>query len=113
MAANYYSFDRSKGLQDYNYYQLGVVNNPTNAYKEASSLSQVVYTYPEKDDGVLIVDEISNSEGTWYKLQSDKIINGNTITTIGDYNWDSYVYVKKEQITKINNPKIIINIQVK
>ncbi|MBQ2639484.1 MAG: DUF5011 domain-containing protein [Bacilli bacterium] len=105
MAANYYSFDSAKGMQDYNYYQLGVVNNSTKAYISPSSSSTVVYTYPEKDDGVLIVDEVSNSEGTWYKLQSDKIINGSTITTTGDYNWDSFVYVKKDQITKINSPK--------
>lgn len=105
MAANYYSFDRAKGMQDYNYYQLGIVNGPTNAYKSPSSMSQTIYKYPEKDDGVLIVDELTNSEGTWYKIQSDKIINGNTITTIGDYNWSSYVYVKKEQVTKINNAK--------
>ena len=105
MAANYYSLDRAKGLQDYNYYQLGIVTGPTNAYIQPSAMSQVIYKYPEKDDGVLIVDEIVNAEGTWYKLQSDKIINGNVITTIGDYNWDSFVYVKKEQVTKINTPK--------
>lgn len=105
MAANYYNFDKAKGMQDYNFYQLGIVNCPTNAYISPSSMSTVVYTYPEKDDGVLIVDEVINSEGTWYKLQSDKIINGTTITTTGDYNWDSYVYVKKEQVTKINKAK--------
>ncbi|MBQ6477698.1 MAG: DUF5011 domain-containing protein [Bacilli bacterium] len=105
MAANYYSFDKAKGLQDYNYYQLGVVNNSTAAYMSPSTSSTKVYTYPEKDDGVLIVGEVSNSEGTWYKLQSDKIINGTTITTTGDYNWNSYVYVKQNQITKINTPK--------
>ena len=105
MAANYYSFDKAKGMQDYNYYQLGVVTSPTPAYISPTAMSQVVYTYPEKDDGVLIVDEITNAEGVWYKLQSDKIINGTTITTVGDYNWDSYVYVKKEQVVKINQPK--------
>lgn len=105
MAANYYSFDKAKGMQDYNFYQLGIVNCPTNAYISPSSMATVVYTYPEKDDGVLIVDEVTNSEGTWYKLQSDKIINGTTITTTGDYNWDSYVYVKKDQVTKINKAK--------
>ncbi|MBE6157904.1 MAG: DUF5011 domain-containing protein [Firmicutes bacterium] len=105
MAANYYSFDSAKGMQDYNYYQLGVVTGPTKAYMSANTSSTVVYTYPEKDDGVLIVGEVSNSQGNWYKLQSDKIIRGTTITTTGDYNWDSYVYVKKEQVTKINTAK--------
>ena len=105
MAANYYNFDKAKGMQDYNYYQLGVVTGPTNTYISPTGTSKVVYKYPEKDDGVLITGEITNSEGTWYKLQSDKIINGDTITTTGDYNWDSFVYVKKEQVTKINNGK--------
>ena len=105
MAANYYSFDKAKGLQDYNYYQLGATTGAVNAYMSPSTSSTEVYSYPEKDDGVLIVGEVSNSEGTWYKLQSDKIINGTTITTSGDYNWGSYVYVKQNQITKINTPK--------
>lgn len=105
MAANYYSFDKAKGLQDYNYYQLGVVTSPTSTYLSPTAMSTIAYTYPEKDDSVLIVGEVTNTEGTWYKLQSDKIINGTTITTVGDYNWNSYVYVKKEQVTKINTAK--------
>ncbi len=106
MAANYYSFDLAKGLQDYNYYQLGKTNGVVNAHYQASKSSKVMYTYPEKDDNVVIVDEITNSEGTWYVLQSDVSIDqyGNGSTTT-DYNWDSKVYVKKEEITLINEAK--------
>ena len=106
MAANYYSFDLSKGLQDYNYYQLGKTNGVIKAHYQPSKSSKVMYSYPEKDDNVVIVDEITNNEGTWYVLQSDVSIDkfGNASTTT-DYNWDSKVYVKKEEITKINQAK--------
>jgi beta-N-acetylglucosaminidase len=105
MASLYYSMDKALGLQDYNYYQEGLVNGPTNAYFSPTSSSSVAYTYPEKDDNVLIVDEVTNSEGTWYKLQSDKSITNGITSTNSTYNWSSYVYVKKDSITKINTPK--------
>ena len=100
MASLYYDFDKAYGLQDYNYYQLGVVTKATNAYLNSNGTS-VAYKYPEAEDGVLIVGEVGN----YYKVQSDKIINGTTITTTGKYNWDSYVYVPKSDIKKINSAK--------
>ena len=48
MASNYYSLDKALGMQDYNYYQLGVVNGPTIAYKDPNTSSKQIYTYPEK-----------------------------------------------------------------
>ena len=52
MAANYYSFDKAFGLQDYNYYQLGVVTGPTKAYLDASTSSKFIYEYPEAEDAL-------------------------------------------------------------
>ena len=102
MAANYYSLDKALGLQDYNYYQLGVTNGSINAYLSPNTSSKVVYTYTEKEDAVVIVGE----ENGWYKLVSDLNIdnNGNEITW-GDYNWNSVVYVKTSDVTKINQGK--------
>ena len=100
MASLYYDFDRAYGMQDYNYYQLGVVTKATNAYLYSNGTG-LAYTYPEAEDGVLIVGE----EGNYYKVQSDKIINGTTITTVGKYNWNSYVYVLKSDVKKINTSK--------
>ena len=57
MAANYYSMDAALGLQDYNYYQLGVVTAPIAARTDATSSAKFLYTYPEKDDAVVIIGE--------------------------------------------------------
>ena len=108
MASNYYNLDRYFGLNDYNYYQLGVVNKPTKAYFEASTNSKEVYTYPEEEDQVLIVGSVGN----FYKVMSDMNIdsNGNLVGSKTDYtkayNWNtSYVYVSKSDIKLINKGK--------
>ena len=106
MAANYYSLDKALGLQDYNYYQLGVVKGPTNAYLQASTSSRVVYTYPEKEDALVILEEINQNNQKWYKVVSDINLDnyGNEISS-GNYNWNSVVYVLASQVEKINTPK--------
>ena len=106
MASNYYYLDKSLGLQDYNYYQLGVVTGPTVAYKDPNTSSRQIYTYPEKEDGVVIVDEVTQNNEKWYKVVSDLNIDSNyNEITSGDYNWNGYVYVKANQVLKINNGK--------
>ena len=106
MAANYYSLDKAFGLQDYNYYQLGVVNSSTKAYMRPSTQSKLIYEYPEKEDALVIVGEENVNNEKWYKVVSDLNIdsNGNEITS-GNYNWNAYVYVKASQVTKINKGK--------
>ena len=106
MAANYYSLDKAFGLQDYNYYQLGVVNGPTRAYSDASTSSKFIYEYPEKEDALVIVDEVTRNNEKWYKVVSDLNIDSNyNEVTSGDYNWDGYVYVKASDVRKINKGK--------
>ncbi len=110
MAANYYSLDKAKGLQDYNYYQLGVVTRQTNAMSDASNSSKFIYSYPEAEDAVVIIGEkqgeVVNGNSTWYKVVSDLNIdsNGNEITS-GDYNWNGYVYIPAAYVKKINKGK--------
>ncbi len=106
MAANYYSLDKAFGLQDYNYYQLGVVTGPTTAYKDPSTSSKIIYTYPEREDALVIIGETSENNQKWYKVVSDLNIdsNYNEITT-GDYNWNSVVYVQASNVVKINKGK--------
>ena len=106
MAANYYYLDRSFGLQDYNYYQLGVTKEAAHAYKDPSCASKVIYTYPESEDALVIVDEVTSNGEKWYKVMSDLNIdsNGNEITS-GNYNWNGYVYVRAFQVKKINKGK--------
>lgn len=106
MASNYYSLDKAFGLQDYNYYQLGVVTGQTNAYQEPSTSSKFIYSYPEAEDGVVIVDEITRNNEKWYKVVSDLNIDSNyNEVTSGDYNWNGYVYVKASNVKKINKGK--------
>lgn len=107
MAAKYYGLDSYYGLNDYNYYQLGVVTKPTNAYFNTSA-SKVIYTYPEAGDQLVIVGEAGN----YYKVMSDMNIdsNGNLVGSGSDYtkpyNWNTnYVYVAKSDVKKINNGK--------
>lgn len=106
MAANYYSLDKSFGLQDYNYYQLGVVKGPTNAYLQPSTSAKFIYSYPEKEDALVIIGEVMVNNQKWYKVVSDINLdsNGNEISS-GDYNWNSEVYVLASQVEKINTPK--------
>ena len=106
MAANYYALDRALGLQDYNYYQLGVVNGPTIAYQNPNTSSRNIYTYPEKEDALVIVDEVTTNGEKWYKVISDLNVDDNyNEVTSGNYNWNHYVYVKASQVTKINQAK--------
>ena len=106
MASNYYYFDKAFGMQDYNYYQLGVVTGPTAAYKEPNTSSKHVYTYPENGDGLVIVDEVVVNNEKWYKVVSDLNIDSNyNEVSSGNYNWNGYVYIKANGIIKINNGK--------
>ena len=107
MAANYYSMDKAFGLQDYNYYQLGVLKNSANAYAQASASSKFIYQYPEAEDAVVIVGETTVNGEKWYKVISDINLDSNyNEITSGAYNWNSsYVYVKASNIKKINNGK--------
>ena len=106
MAANYYSMDKALGLQDYNYYQLGVLKNPANAYQDSTTSSKVIYKYPEAEDAVVIVGEVTSNNEKWYKVVSDLNIDSNyNEITSGNYNWNSYVYVQASNIKKINSGK--------
>lgn len=110
MATHYYAFDKAKGLQDYNYYQLGVVTRQVNAMSDASNSSRFIYSYPEKEDALVIVGEKTgesvNGNTTWYKVVSDLNIDSNyNEITSGDYNWNGYVYVPAAYVKKINKGK--------
>ncbi|MBR3210692.1 MAG: DUF5011 domain-containing protein [Bacilli bacterium] len=106
MAANYYNLDKAYGLQDYNYYQLGVLKNKAQAYAGPSTSAKWVYEYPEAEDAVVIIGEVKSGNETWYKVQSDLNIdsNSNEITS-GNYNWNGFVYVRASDIKKINTGK--------
>lgn len=107
MAANYYALDKALGLQDYNFYQLGVLKNASQAYSGPSTSSYKIYMYPEKEDAVVIVGEVETNGELWYEVVSDLNLdnNYNEIPYGGDYNWDKTVYVKASDVKKINKAK--------
>ncbi len=111
MAANYYSMDAAMGLQDYNYYQLGVVTAPVDARTDANASSKFLYTYPEKEDAVVIIGEKEgqtiNGDATWYKIVSDLNLDSsfNELPEGSDYNWNSYAYIPASYVKKINKAK--------
>ncbi len=110
MASNYYDFDRSKGLQDYNYYQLGVITEwATQTYSSPSTSAKKVYKYPEPEDAVLIVSEVTgttvNGNNKWYGVMPDVNLNDNYDKKDGDYNWNKIVYVPACYVRKINQGK--------
>ena len=110
MAANYYALDKAKGLQDYNFYQLGVVTAPIEARRDAKTTAQKVYTYPEAEDAVVIIGEKEgeevNGSKIWYKVVSDLNIDSNfNEIESGAYNWEGYVYVPSAYVKKINKGK--------
>ena len=111
MAANYYAMDAAFGLQDHDYYQLGVVVAPVDARADATPSSKFLYTYPEKDDAVVIVGEKEGytvkGDATWYKIVSDINLdaNFNELPEGSKYNWNSYAYVPAAYVKKINTAK--------
>ena len=112
MASNYYSLDKSKGLQDYNYYQLGVLKQGAVVARSAAKTSaKQVYKFPEAEDAVVIVGEkegdVVNGDATWYELVSDLNLDNNYNEQADgkDYNWNKTVYVPATYIKKINKGK--------
>lgn len=113
MASNYYALDSYYGLQDYNYYQLGVSNTQGIVVRNAPRNNATgIYHMNYLDTSCIIIDEVEgdNVGGStkWYKIISDLNIdsNGNALASYNDYNWDgAYVYVPAVYITKINSGK--------
>lgn len=110
MASNYYSLDKAKGMQDYNYYQLGIVTAAVDARSDSNNNSKFIYTYPEAGDAIVIIGEKQGEtvkgNTTWYKVVSDLNIDNNfNEITSGDYNWNSYVYIPAAYVEKINKGK--------
>lgn len=110
MASNYYFIDKALGLQDYNYYQLGVTKIATQAKASPNNSSKTVYSYRSTENALVILGEVQgqsiNGNTTWYKVVSDLNIDSNfNEITSGKYNWNSYVYVPAAYVTKINQGK--------
>ncbi|MEG1495439.1 MAG: glucosaminidase domain-containing protein [Bacilli bacterium] len=129
-AANYYSFDSTNGLQDYNYYQVAVKSKDGVIYPSSipslatnyristinATSKEPYYNYGRNGSPVLILEEVQGQEvegsTLWYKIMSDVNIDSNhnyinyNSSNPPLYNWqNNYVYVPAAYFTKINeNP---------
>ena len=118
-AGNYYNFDKTYGMQDYNYYRLAVLNTQATIYpkktpdEKGNNVSSSYYNLNLVDTVILIVDEVETNGEKWYKIMSDPMLDKNldyTGSSKSDprvtYNWDSnYVYVPAKYFTVINDVK--------
>lgn len=108
MAANYYSFDKAHGLQDYNYYQEAIVTGVVGAYTEPRTSSKKVYNYQEYEDAIIIVSETTgetvNGSNIWYEVMTDVNVDDNYNEVDAAYNWNKHVYVPASYVIKINTP---------
>ena len=116
-ASYYYSFDLNNGMEDYDYYQLGLstgaqVNIRVNPSTSSTIASNLLYT----NLPVIILEEVEgeevNGSNIWYKIQSDSNLNSTKTGIVGansstwpNYNWDSTGYVHSSYIKKINDVK--------
>ena len=115
-ASYYYSFDKTNGMLDYNYYQL-IVSNTTgvNVRNKPSTSGKLVYQIKKSNVPFILVEEVEgdkvNGSNIWYKIQSDSNITdtgtiiGSNSTTWPNYNWNGYVYVHSSYFNKINDAK--------
>lgn len=125
-ASYYYDIDSMFSFQDYNTYQLAVLNNDySNTVYPKKTVGGVnvssSYQYKLKDSTVVILEEVEGAEiggnKIWYKIQSDATLDSN-LDCIGSskdnprviYNWDTnIIYVHSSYFTKIDMTKANIS----
>lgn len=104
-AAYYYDLDKMYDFQDYNAYQIAVLNNNYNdeVYPKKKVDGEVIstsfYQYKLKNSSVIILEELEgpeiNGNKIWYKIQSDATLDENNNYT-GDSKCNPRVTYNKE-----------------
>ena len=109
-ASYYYNFDKAYGNQDYNKYTIGIkgTNGNYNIKKEPTTSSVSLYqTTKNRNVPFVILDTITNSEGTWFKVQTDPtLVSGRNsiLQDNGAYDFNNnYGYIHSSIITYISN----------
>lgn len=119
-ASYYYDLDSMFSFQDYNSYQLAVLNNDysNTVYAKKTpggeNVSSSYYQYKVKESAIVILEELEGTEVNgnkiWYKIQSDPTLDTNQ-NYIGDsksnpriiYDFNtSIAYVPAAYFTKVN-----------
>lgn len=125
-AANYYAFDKTMGMKDYNKYTLGIKEGgfSINIRKDATTNSSIISalnnaSYQTINMPVIILEEKNGEslEGNsnWYRIQSDHLLNANRTRQIFNqsnpsesyetkYNFsNNYGYIHSSLVIKTNN----------
>lgn len=105
-----YRIDKYLGSKDYKRYSIGLTKvGGAKVYKSASTSSKVLYTLSTKSstDVKKIPIVILGTSGSFYRIQSDMGVNGNSCVFSNKYWFDrSYGYIKKSDVTKIISGKL-------
>ena len=112
----YYSFDKSNGFLDKNYYQLIIsTSSKVNVRTSPKTSSTSVYTVKKTGIPFVLIEEVHGEtvggSDIWYKIQSDTNVSdsGSIISTSSSnyakYNWTGYLYVHSSYFKKINTGK--------
>lgn len=106
-AQYYYEMDNAMGKKDNNQYALGIsLNKKVSVYKEASKKSDVIYTTNKGyESSFILLEKITNKDGTWYRVQSDPALNSKKeIQNNTTYNFkESYGYIHSDDVTTVLN----------
>ena len=104
-AAAYRAIDEAVGSKDGKNYQIGIrtVENETIVYKDPSTETPLYTTGEMPDMAFVILDEITNDEGEWYKIQSDATLDENHAVDLSYYySWsEDTAYIKKDSVQLI------------
>ena len=108
-AAQAWQLENINGKKDHQKYKIGVNrgNSVTSVYKEADSKSKLYYQTGDSAGKVIhqfpyiILDTVKNSQGTWYKIQSDEILKSDRSNvdqkSNGIYDFSkNYAYIKAD-----------------
>lgn len=105
-AAQSYYLEDQTGKKDSTKYTIAVSNDTyAMVYKEADTSSKILYTTSDGsnrtiyDFPVIVLDTITNSQGTWYKVKSDAVLKSDRNGINRDYTGlydhkNNYVYIK-------------------
>lgn len=112
-AAQYYlKIDEIFGFKDYNSVTLGIKTSTDNVevYYQPNGDSKVLYTTGVLPDfAFVIIDEIVNENGRWYKVQSEATYDEQGTVDISHYyDYENYVgYVRQGDIQVVLNEELI------
>ena len=115
-ASYYYSFDKSNGFLDKNYYQLIIsTSSGVNVRKSPKTSATAVYKIKKTNIPFILVEEVHGEtvagSDIWYKIQSDTNVSdtgaiiATSSTDYAKYNWTGYLYVHSSYFKKINTGK--------